>query len=163
MKSLKMRVCSGAVVVMCATLCSTAFAATIAPAGTSFSAPGTFVLTTPNIANLSCGMTLSGVVSSDGSYAQVNSAVVTPHTSLCGIVQVSGLPWKVVATSTTTVSVANMGFNLVSPFSGCAPLAINGRWNNATGTLSAINQPLGGNCTLNSLSVTPGPTLTISP
>ncbi|MFM0287001.1 alkane oxidation protein activator PraB [Paraburkholderia megapolitana] len=159
MKSLKMRVCSGAVVAMCA-FSSVAFAATIAPAGASFSAPGTIVVSNPIAANVSCGITLSGVVASDGSYAQINSVVVTGG-GLCGVPQIIGLPWKLVASSTTAGSVANVGFSVLG--TNCGPSTINGSWNNATDTLTATNQPLSGNCTINSLSVKPSPAFTVSP
>ncbi|PCE28765.1 protein activator [Paraburkholderia acidicola] len=160
MKSLKMRVCSGAVVAMCAVLSTAALAATIAPAGKSFSAPGTIVVSNPIAPNVSCGVTLSGVVAADGSYAQINSVVVTGG-GLCGVPQIIGLPWKLVATSTTAGNVANVGFSVLG--SNCGPSTIQGTWNNATNTLTATNQPLSGNCTINSLSVNPNPAFTVSP
>lgn len=160
MKSLKMRVCSGAVVAMCAVLSSAAFAATIAPAGASFSAPGTITVSNPIAQNVSCGITLSGVVASDGSYAQINSVVVTGG-GLCGVPQIIGLPWKLVATSTTAGNVANVGFSVLG--ANCGPSTILGAWNNTTDTLSATNQPLSGSCTINALSVKPSPAFTVSP
>ncbi|MCX4161868.1 MULTISPECIES: alkane oxidation protein activator PraB [Paraburkholderia] len=170
MKSVKMRVFGGAVVAMCAAFSAATFAATIAPAGVSFSAPGTIVFSTPNFANVSCGISMSGVVASDGSYAQINSVAVT-GAGLCGLPQVLGLPWKVVASSPTTVSITNVGFSFqLSVFGECGPSTINGGWNNTTNTLFARNQPLAtsnpsstGQCELNALSVNPSPALTVSP
>ncbi|MGH8778497.1 alkane oxidation protein activator PraA [Paraburkholderia sp.] len=160
MRTLKMRACSGAVAVVFVAFSSLASAATIGPAGASFSAPGTINVSTPIAPNVACGITLSGVVASDGTYAQINSVVVTGG-GLCGVPQIIGLPWKLVATSTTTGNVANVGFSVLG--ANCGPSTINGAWSNATNTLSASAQPLTGNCTVNSLSVSPNPAFTVSP
>ncbi|MEQ5838531.1 hypothetical protein N0A02_03655 [Paraburkholderia acidicola] len=162
MKSLKMRVCSGAVIAMCAAFSAATFAATIGPAGVSFSAPGTIVFSSSFAPNVSCGITLSGVVASDGSYAQINSAAILGG-SLCSVPQMTGLPWKLVATSATTFSLANVGFYFIA--ANCGPGTINGSWNSTTNTLSATNQPIGGsiNCTIDRLLLNPSPALNVSP
>ncbi|PCE28764.1 hypothetical protein BWP39_00815 [Paraburkholderia acidicola] len=163
MKSLKTRVCGGAVVAMCVAFSAATFAATIGPVGISFSATGSITNSTQIYANLSCTITMSGVVASDGSYAQINSAAITGG-GLCGLPVLNGLPWKLVATSATTFSLENFGFGyVVSGLGECGPTTINGAWNNATNTLSALNQPLSGKCTVNSLSIKTSPALTVSP
>ncbi|MFM0594923.1 hypothetical protein GGD41_004188 [Paraburkholderia bryophila] len=100
------------------------------------------------------------MVSTDGTYAQINSVAITGG-GLCGVPQIIGLPWKLVATSTTTGNVANVGFSVLG--ANCGPSTISGAWSNATNTLSASNQPLSGNCKVNSLSVSPNPAFTVSP
>lgn len=160
MKLIKTFACSSAVALVCATLSPLVSAATIGPAGASFSAPGTINVSTPIAPNVSCGITLSGVVSTDGTYAQINSVAITGG-GLCGVPQIIGLPWKLVATSTTAGSVANVGFSVLG--ANCGPSTIAGSWSNATNTLSATNQPLSGSCKINSLSVSPSPAFTVSP
>lgn len=160
MRTLKIRACVGAAAVAVIAFSSLASAATIGPAGASFSAPGTMNVSTPIAPNVSCGVTLSGVVASDGTYAQINSVVVTGG-GLCGVPQIIGLPWKLVATSTTAGNVANVGFSVLG--ANCGPSTINGTWSNTTNTLTASNQPLSGNCKINSLSVSPNPAFTVSP
>ncbi|WGS53254.1 hypothetical protein LFL96_34385 [Paraburkholderia sp. D15] len=160
MKLIKTLACSSALAIAFAAVAPIAAAATIGPAGASFSAPGTINVSTPIAQNVSCGITLSGVVSSDGTYAQINSVALTGG-GLCGVPQIIGLPWKLVATSTTAGNVANVGFSVLG--ANCGPSTINGAWSNATDTLSASNQPLTGNCKINSLSVSPNPAFTVSP
>ncbi|SDI25001.1 alkane oxidation protein activator PraA [Paraburkholderia phenazinium] len=159
MKLIKTFARGGAVALICAALSPIVSAATIGPAGSSFSAPGTINVSTPIAPNVSCGITLSGVVSKDGTYAQINSVALTGG-GLCGVPQITGLPWKLVATSTTTGNVANVGFSVLGV--GCGPSTINGSWSNETNTLSASDQPLAGSCTVNSLSVSPNPAFTVS-
>ncbi|MFL9871960.1 alkane oxidation protein activator PraB [Paraburkholderia megapolitana] len=163
MKSLKMRVLGGAVIVMCAAFSAATFAATIGPAGTSFSATGSIITSTQFYANSGCGITVSGVVASDGSYAQINSAAITDG-GVCGLPVLNGLPWKLVATSATTFSIENFGFGYaISGLGECGPSTINGSWNVAANTLTTSNQPLGGKCTVNYLSIKASPALTVSP
>lgn len=160
MKLIKTFACSSAIAIAFAAVAPIAAAATIGPAGASFSAPGTINVSTPIAPNVSCGITLSGVVSTDGTYAQINSVAITGG-GLCGVPQIIGLPWKLVATSTTTGNVANVGFSVLG--ANCGPSTISGAWSNGTNTLSASNQPLSGNCKVNSLSVSPNPAFTVSP
>jgi len=160
MKSIKF-LPSFAALAVCLGVASVANAATITPKGANFTAPGTITVRSPASFNIptTCNITFTGQVAADGSYASINSVAVSGSNSLCGVPKMTGLPWKLVATSTTTGQVAGVAFSILS--SNCGPSTVNGSWSNSTNTLAASNQSLSGNCTIDSLSVKPSPAFVV--
>lgn len=154
---------AAAVAIAGATLGSgSAAAATISPANTAFTAPGTIVVTTPASFGVpvSCSITLSGSTSADGSSASITDAKISGSNRLCGLPQLKNLPWTLTPTSSTTGEVSNVGFSLLGY--NCGPATLAGSFDNMTNTLTSSNQPMSGNCTVNSLSVQPNPAFTLS-
>ncbi|MBT0566717.1 alkane oxidation protein activator PraA [Williamsia sp. CHRR-6] len=137
-------------------------AATISPAGVPFTAPGTITVTSPASfgAPVDCSITLSGTVAADGASASITSATTSGASALCNLPQVTGLPWTLTPTSTTSGTVSNVGFTISGQ--SCGPATLTGSFDNLTNTLSSTNQSLPGNCTINSLSVVPNPAFTLS-
>lgn len=154
---------AAAVAVAGATLgAGSASAATISPANTDFTAPGTIVVTTPASFGLpvTCSISLSGSTSADGSSAAITAAQISGSNRLCGLPQLKNLPWTLTPTSATTGEVSNVGFSLLGY--NCGPATLAGTFDNMTNTLTSTNQPMSGNCTINSLSVQPDPAFTLS-
>ncbi|AYJ51645.1 alkane oxidation protein activator PraA [Rhodococcus sp. P1Y] len=154
---------AAAVAVAGATLgAGSASAATISPANTAFTAPGTIVVTTPASFGLpvTCSISLSGSTSADGSSAAITAAQISGSNRLCGLPQLKNLPWTLTPTSATTGEVSNVGFSLLGY--NCGPATLAGTFDNMTNTLTSTNQPMSGNCTINSLSVQPDPAFTLS-
>ncbi|WP_082521123.1 alkane oxidation protein activator PraA [Rhodococcus sp. Leaf278] len=141
---------------------ASAGAATISPAGTAFSAPGTIVVSTPASFGVpvSCSIDLIGTTSADGSSASITDAKISGSNRLCNLPQLKNLPWTLTPTSATTGEVSNVGFSLVGY--NCGPATLAGSFDNMTNTLTSTNQPMSGNCTVNSLSVQPNPAFTLS-
>lgn len=86
---------AAAVAIAGATLgAGSAAAATISPANTAFTAPGTIVVTTPASFGVpvSCSITLSGSTSADGSSASITDAKISGSNRLCGLPQLKNLP-----------------------------------------------------------------------
>ncbi|HEY9131358.1 MAG TPA: alkane oxidation protein activator PraB [Dyella sp.] len=136
-----------------------AHATKIGPAGSPFSATGTMVMRASGAAP-TCNVTLSGVVLPDGSQAVINSVSVSGGL-LCGNAKVKGLPWSIQAISPWSAFINGVAFD-VPPFSRCGPATVNAQWNNNTNTLSVVRQPLGGNCTMETLSISPNPAFIFS-
>lgn len=141
---------------------ATAGAATISPANTAFTAPGTIVVSTPASFGVpvSCSINLIGTTSADGSSASITDAKISGSNRLCNLPQLKNLPWTLTPTSATTGEVSNVGFSLVGY--NCGPATLAGSFDNMTNTLTSTNQPMSGNCTVNSLSVQPNPAFTLS-
>ena len=137
-------------------------AATISPADTAFTAPGTIVVSTPASfgSPVSCSINLVGSTSPDGSSATITDAQISGSNRLCNLPVLQNLPWTLTPTSATTGEVSNVGFSLVGY--NCGPATLAGSFDNMTNTLTATNQPMSGNCTINSLSVQPDPAFTLS-
>ena len=137
-------------------------AATIAPANTAFTAPGTITVTTPASFNVpvTCNIVFSGSVNADGSAATITDAKVSGSNFLCTVPKIQNLPWTLTPTSATTGTVSNVAFSVLS--SNCGPATLSGSFDNMTNTLSSSNQSLSGNCTINNLSVNPNPAFTLS-
>ncbi|CCQ13569.1 Protein activator [Rhodococcus sp. AW25M09] len=137
-------------------------AATISPADTAFTAPGTIVVSTPASFGVpvSCSIDLSGTTSQDGSSASITDAKISGSNRLCNLPQLKNLPWTLTPTSATTGEVSNVGFSLLGY--NCGPATLAGSFDNMTNTLTAADQPMSGNCTINSLSVQPDPAFTLS-
>ncbi|TRX76564.1 alkane oxidation protein activator PraB [Pseudomonas mangiferae] len=153
---------SATALVLCAAA-SAVSAATIAPAGASFTAPGTITVRSPASLQqpVTCNITFTGKVAANGSSASITSATVSGSNSLCKVPQMKNLPWTLTATSVTTGTVTGVAFSILS--SNCGPGTVSAAWSNATNTLSAANQALSGNCTITNLSVKPSPAFTVSP
>ncbi len=140
----------------------TAGAATISPANTAFTAPGTIVVTSPASFNVpvSCSITLTGSTAADGASATITAAAVSGTNRLCNVPVIKGLPWTLTPTSATTGEVSNVGFSILG--SNCGPATLAGSFDNLTNTLTSTDQSLSGNCKINSLSVKPDPAFTLS-
>jgi hypothetical protein len=137
-------------------------AATISPANTAFTAPGTITVTSPASFGVpvNCTIVFTGSVNADGSAATITDAKVSGTNRLCGVPQIKNLPWTLTPTSATTGTVSNVAFSVLT--SNCGPATLSGSFDNMTNTLSASNQSLSGGCTINSLSVKPDPAFTLS-
>lgn len=154
---------SSTALVLCLGAASAATAATIAPAGASFTAPGTITVRSPASLQqpVTCNITFTGKVSANGASASITGATVSGSNSLCSVPQMKNLPWTLTVSSTTSGTVTGVAFSILS--SNCGPGTINASWSNAANTLSASNQALSGSCTITSLSVKPSPAFTVSP
>ncbi|KQR97386.1 protein activator [Williamsia sp. Leaf354] len=137
-------------------------AATISPANTAFTAPGTISVTSDASFGVpvNCNITLTGSVNADGSAASITGAKVSGSNFLCGVPVIKGLPWTLTPTSATTGQVSGVAFSVLS--SNCGPATLAGSFDNLTNTLTSTNQSLPGNCTINNLTVKPNPAFTLS-
>ncbi|ABR85000.1 TPA: protein activator [Pseudomonas aeruginosa] len=162
MKSIK-SLPSLAALAFCLSASSLASAATITPVGTAFTAPGTISVSSPASLQVpvNCNVTFKGTTAPDGSYASIDSVTVSGSNPLCNVPQMTGLPWRLTVSSVTSGQVDGVGFKILT--STCGPSTVYGAWSNATNTLSGSNQPLAGNCKINSLSVNPSPAFTVNP
>ncbi|NMX60590.1 protein activator of alkane oxidation PraB [Pseudomonas sp. WS 5059] len=169
MKSLKTLVCISSFALLFGAA-SMASAVSITPEGPFTTDPGTIVVTSPSSlgAPISCGIVFGGNVS--GGVATVTSATLTGG-GLCNLPKLKNIPspgWVLTATSynastgTGTGTVSNVGWTVAFPASNCGAGTLNGEWDQATRTLTGKNQPLSGNCAVQSLSVRV-PTLSVGP
>ncbi|AZF42429.1 protein activator of alkane oxidation PraB [Pseudomonas sp. R1-43-08] len=161
MKSLKTLVCATSFA-MCFGAASMASAASVSPDGPFSTNAGTIVVKSPSSfgAAVTCGITFTGNVS--GGVASINGATLTGG-GLCALPKLTNLPWVLTASTGTTGTVTNVGYKISSiPATNCGPTPIAVTWAAGTKTLSAANQSLSGNCTVESLNVV-APTLTVNP
>ncbi|WP_250624262.1 alkane oxidation protein activator PraB [Pinirhizobacter soli] len=135
-----------------------AHAATISPAGVPFSATGTMVLRA-GLAAPTCTVSMSGLVTADGSQAVVNSVSISGD-GRCGGSRVKNLPWTIQPTSSSSAFISGVAIDV--GLSRCGPSTVSAQWNNSTNTLSATGQPMGGNCTMQVLTLSPNPAFTFS-
>ncbi len=137
---------------------SVASAATVSPAGGSFTAKGTTNLVKGG-ATLGCTATFNGTTDASGTFALVNSASFSggPLGS-CAFVSATNLPWKITAPSTTSVIVQGVAVN--TPIGNCDPTDLNGGWaNGSPSTMSFTSQPLAPDCSVSGNLKVPGVTL----
>lgn len=169
MKSLKTLVCVSSFA-LCFGAASMASAASITPNGAFTTDPGTIVVTSPSSggAPITCGITFGGTVVAG--VATITAASLTGG-GLCGLPTLKNIPapgWELTATSFTPTSgagigiVKRVGWTVVFPPSNCGDGTINVTWDQATHMLTAANQPLSGNCAVQSLKVK-APTLSLAP
>ncbi|AYG08328.1 protein activator of alkane oxidation PraB [Pseudomonas fluorescens] len=169
MKSLKalVRVSSFALLFGAASMAS---AVSIIPEGPFTTEAGTIVVTSPSSfgAPITCGVTFGGNVSAG--VATITSATLTGG-GLCNLPKMKNVPspgWVLTATSYNASTgigsgtVSNVGWTVAFPSSNCGPGTLNGEWNQATRTLTGKNQPLSGNCAVQSLTVKV-PSLSVAP
>ena len=149
---------------ICLGAASMANAATIAPAGASFSAPGTISVSSPASFGIpvNCNINFTGTVAADGSNASITGATVGGSNSLCGVPVLLNLPWTLTASSATAGTVTGVNFKILSNCSS-TPVTINATWNNATNTLSIPSAQSVGSCKITALSVKPNPAFTVTP
>lgn len=149
---------------ICLGAASMANAATIAPAGATFSAPGTISVSSPASFGIpvNCNINFTGTVAANGSSASITGATVSGSNSLCSVPVLQNLPWTLTATSATTGVVSGVSFKILSNCS-TAPVTINGTWSNATNTLSIPSAQAVGSCKITALSVNPSPAFTVTP
>ncbi|QZI67956.1 protein activator [Pseudomonas protegens] len=149
---------------ICLGAASMASAATIAPAGASFSAPGTISVSSPASFGIpvNCNINFSGTVAANGSSASITNATVSGSNSLCGVPVLLNLPWTLTASSATAGTVTGVNFKILSNCSS-TPVTINATWNNATNTLSIPSAQSVGSCKITALSVKPNPAFTVTP
>ncbi|WP_047304307.1 alkane oxidation protein activator PraB [Pseudomonas fluorescens] len=149
---------------ICLGAASMANAATIAPAGATFSAPGTISVSSPASFGIpvNCNINFTGTVAANGANASITGATVSGSNSLCGVPSLLGLPWTLTASSATAGTVTGVNFKILSNCSS-APVTINVTWNNATNTLSIPSAQTVGSCKITALSVNPSPAFTVTP
>lgn len=133
-----------------------ASAATVSPAGVSFTASGptNLVYAPPGITpvSLACNATFNGTTDSTGAFASVTSASFSGGPlGICATVAATNLPWKITASSTTAVVVQGVAVN--TPIGNCSPTDLNASWANGpapTGpsTMTFTNQHLNDYCTV---------------
>ncbi|MCU7646368.1 alkane oxidation protein activator PraB [Pseudomonas piscis] len=154
MKGIKTLVSATAIAV-CLGAASMANAATIVPNGAFTTSAGTIVVKSPSSfgAPVTCGITFSGNVS--GGVATITGASLTGG-GLCGLPKLKNIPspgWVLTANDLTNGTVTNVGFTVAFPASNCGASTIAVKWDPATKTISANNQALSGNCSVDSLAV----------
>lgn len=169
MKSLKALVCLSSFALLFGAA-SMASAVSITPEGPFTTEAGTIVVTSPSSAELpiTCGITFGGNVSAG--VATITSATLTGG-GLCNLPKLKNVPapgWVLTANSFNASTgigngtVSNVGWTVAFPPSNCGAGTINGEWNQATRTLTGKNQPLSGNCAVQSLTVKV-PSLSVTP
>ena len=170
MRSLKTLVSLTALTV-CMGAASMATAATISPAGTSFTTPGgTIAVSSPASfgAAVSCSIVFTGSVAGDGSSASITGASVSGANPLCGVPVLLGLPWTLTPTSTSTGAgvyagtVSGVNFKIVSNCSSAAT-TINVLYNNNTHAITVPSAQTVGSCKITALNAAPSPSLTVNP
>lgn len=167
MKSMKTLVSLSALTI-CLGAVSMANAATISPAGETFSTPAsTISVSSPASLNapVNCGITFTGTVAANGSSASITGATVSGG-GLCAVPVLLGLPWTLTPTGTGPSvfagTVSGVNFKIVND---CAttPATINVTFNNATNTLSIPSAQTVGKCKITKLDVHPNPAFTVAP
>jgi len=161
MKSLKTLVSLSALAV-CMGAASMANAVSLSPLNTGFTAAGTITVKSPTSfqAAITCDVTFTGNVDGVGK-GQITGDVVGGSNDLCHRPVITGTPWVLSATSLSGVvaagNVTGVGYNITLPplpATACGPSTITVGYNNTSHVLTATNQPLAPNCTVQNLSVT---------
>lgn len=171
MKGIKTLVSAGSFA-LCLGAASLASAATIGPAGTTFSTPGgSITVKSPSSfqAPVTCDINFKGRVNSNGT-ATIYDATVSGSNVLCGLPKMKSFPdpgWilTLITNPDNTVdtgTVQNVGYTIsFLPATNCGPSTINVTWDGTS--LHAANQTLSGNCTVVNLDATPNTPLTVTP
>lgn len=154
---------------LCLGVASMASAATIAPAGASFSTPaGAISVSSPASLGfpVACTINFTGSVAANGSSATITNATVSGSNALCGVPALLGLPWTLTPSGTGSGTfagtVSGVNFNILGNCAS-APTTIAVTFNNATNTLSIPSAQTVGKCKITALSAQPNPTFTVSP
>ena len=92
--------------------------------------------------------------------AQLHAATIGGANPICSTVAAQGLPWGWQPTSATAVNFSGMSIRIGTVTCGTGATVLATSWSNAGNSLSASSQPLGG-CTLQSLTLTTSPALTL--
>ncbi|MFC3942843.1 protein activator of alkane oxidation PraB [Pseudomonas gingeri NCPPB 3146 = LMG 5327] len=174
MKGIKTLV-SVTAIAACLGAASMATASTINPDGPFSTTAGSITVRSPSSFGgaITCGITFTGTVT--GGVASITGASLTGG-GLCGVPVLTGLPWTLTATSGTTASVTNVGYNIAKTFlypaTQCGPSPLSLNWNATSHVLSlaTAGQTLTGhttgtgdqNCYVDALSVTAG-SITVTP
>lgn len=150
--------------VICLGATSMVDAATIAPQGVSFSAPGTMTMTSSDFFNvpISCNVNISGIVAGDGSKALISNVAFSGSNALCNVPKAQNLPWELEFSSVNAGIIRNVSLKLLRDCSP-GPVTINVTWSNATNTLSIPSVQSVGNCKITTLIARPTPAFTVSP
>ncbi len=141
----------------CAALAGAASAATISPAGASFTARGAMSVITGGVA-FSCTANITGVTAADGSSAMINSVAFTSG-AYCPLWSAKNLPWTVTAASPTAMTID--GAAILAPPGNCPAGTLVGSWNNTLSKFAAVKQPLG-DCLISMMFI-PTPALNVAP
>ncbi|WP_248750014.1 alkane oxidation protein activator PraB [Pseudomonas sp. MWU15-20650] len=126
------------------------------PAGPFTSAAGVLKIKTPSSfgATLTCALSMSGEVSAFTGLKITSVSITGP--GICSLLKAKYLSWPVSANSLSSVNISDMGFSLVGsvlPPSNCGVSEINANWNPANKSVTASNQALSGNCTIEQLDI----------
>ncbi|WP_271106069.1 hypothetical protein [Pseudomonas tohonis] len=112
----------------------------------------------PALPAATCTLTVHGLA--NGGVAQLHAATIGGANPICSTVAVQGLPWGWQPTSATAVNFSGMSIRIGTVTCGTGATVLATSWSNAGNSLSASSQPLGG-CTLQSLTLTTSPALTL--
>ncbi|WP_460137536.1 alkane oxidation protein activator PraB [Pseudomonas sp. S1_E04] len=143
-------------------------AATIAPAGSTFTTTGSMTVKSPATFNMpvTCNLTMSGSVINSGAAALITSAVFSGSNAICAIPVASNFAWFLTLTGPgPDVFSGTLGALKLKIISDCSssPVIINVNWKNTTNTLSIPSPQTVGACTITGLSASPTPAFTVSP
>jgi hypothetical protein len=129
---------------------SVSHAASIGPVG-AFTASGSAALTKGGVPVM-CTATFTGNVLPDGT-AQVTAATFKGGL-LCGGIKGVSLPWRVIANTTSEVTIADIKVDTL--LGACTTPQLVSTWSNEVAELSYANVPLQPNCTITAtLGTTP--------
>lgn len=142
------------------TIAPVAFAQVL-PAGSTFTGGGLVDFRGgPLLVVKGCSMSLSGQTDSNGSNVMVVNSVSFSGNSICQSIVPKGLPWKLEATSLTTMAITGVDMTFLGiNCGGSASTVVQGSWSNSAG-FSAVNQSVA-NCRFDSLQFTTSPQLTV--
>lgn len=139
---------------------SSASAATISPAGASFTLTGTLSLS--QTTNVTCAVTLTGTVNAGGTSATITGGSFAPGSWQCGwLVVPSGFPWTVTPGAGPTVTITGIA---ASSIAGSCSGTITAPWTNgppSSVTFTSATIPGSPSACTISGTLTSSPTLTI--
>ncbi|NBF01944.1 hypothetical protein GV819_06535 [Pseudomonas sp. Fl5BN2] len=128
----------------------------------SFQGHGTIRLQTPATLQqtIVCNINIDGSVNPLNS-AKITSARFSGSSPFCSLLVAKSLSWPMYMDSQLSGGISEMGLALTGTSSNCGINTIRIQWNNASSSLNASNQSLGGYCKLISLDVAILPLLTV--
>ncbi|WP_394846755.1 hypothetical protein LZC95_04735 [Pendulispora brunnea] len=125
------------------------------PASTNFTASGSMTLK-KGLVTLNCTASFSGATDAAGA-GKVTAASFS-GSSLCSGLTSANLPWPIVPSSTTQVSVQNVRVN--TSLGACGPSNLAAAYNNTNGSLTFSNASLSGGCSVSG-TLTTSPRITV--
>ena len=125
------------------------------PVSTNFTASGSMTLKKGGV-TLNCTANFTGGTDAAGA-GKVTGASFSGG-SICNGLTATGLPWAIVPSSTTQVSVQNVAVNTL--LGACGPSSLPAAFNNTNGSLTFNNAALTGGCSVSG-TLTTAPRITV--
>lgn len=138
---------------------TTAFAQSVGPTDTRFTASGPINLARGNV-RLTCNASFTGQTDAHGGATVTGVRFSGGLLNSCGAIKARGLPWRLSAQSTQAVTIADV--TAETPFGTCGPTTLAATFDNATSTLRLNAAALAPNCSITG-NLKAAPSLTIRP